>query len=158
MRGEETDCPGGNDQMGTQRGTGRQRRSERRLGWQLVPDACPASRWMERKRSCLQNLSRSLNLSLRKPSEWPWSPRGPAPVIASLLDPEPPEVILCPQPHPDQAGAQKEPQKEPKVSSFASKPSCGLFSLLGALSSMLISVFLLLPIWAHMPPSPGSLP
>lgn len=87
----------------------RQRRSERRWGWGLLPDACPASRWMERKRSCLQNqsLSQSQSPSPRKPSEWPWSPRGLAPIVVSLLDREHPEVTLCLQHHPDQAGAKR---------------------------------------------------
>lgn len=55
-------------------------------------DACPAARWMERKRSCLQNQSQNLSQSQRKLSEWPWGPEGPASIIASLLDGEPPEV------------------------------------------------------------------
>lgn len=55
-------------------------------------DACPAARWMERKRSCLQNQSQNLSQSQRKLSEWPRGPEGPASILASLLDGEPSEV------------------------------------------------------------------
>lgn len=84
-----------------QRGAGRSalRGSQ---GWGLSPDAYPANRWMERKRSSLQ--SQSQNLSPRKLSEWPWGPRAQPLITASLLDWEPPEVRaqgrrLCPQHH-----------------------------------------------------------
>lgn len=92
-------------QKGTQRGIGR---SERRLGCRLSPDTCPAARWMERKRRCLQSRS------LRKPSEWPWV-QGAQPLslppswTRSLLRSGPEDVLftLGPQHHPSQAQAQR---------------------------------------------------
>lgn len=87
-----------NDQEGTQVGTGRSVVRGTRAGGHH-PDACPAARWTERKRSCFQNRSPSPSPSLRKPSEWPWSPRRPP---SSTAIQGPPEVTPCPQRHPGQ--------------------------------------------------------